>query len=177
MKLKQWINWAIMLSVLTGCTGHGDLNRSNQPIGAPYHPVAETTIQTQSEQELFLEIISSLTGGEQNLDYEEAKICLDNFIAQFPESKWIPGALAFIALIDKNDTLQAARLAEKAKTQSDNQKSAKEMLALREQLKKKEEEYLAETSRLQQENNQLKKDIDQLKNLEIRLEKRGKSLR
>lgn len=51
------------------------------------------------------------------------------------------------------------------------------MEGLRDGIRQTEEKYSAELIRLQQENEQLKKDIQQLKNLEIQLEKREKMLR
>jgi phage host-nuclease inhibitor protein Gam len=66
---------------------------------------------------------------------------------------------------------------DKQRAQNDHGKLAREMEGLRDGIRQTEEKYSAELIRLQQENEQLKKDIQQLKNLEIQLEKREKMLR
>ncbi|MCK7468279.1 MAG: hypothetical protein MZU91_09285 [Desulfosudis oleivorans] len=64
-----------------------------------------------------------------------------------------------------------------SKAQDEHVKLTKEVEGLRDNTRQIEEKYAAEIIRLRQENEQLKNDIQQLKNLELQLEKREKMLR
>jgi vacuolar-type H+-ATPase subunit I/STV1 len=110
-------------------------------------------------------------------NYKEARLRLEKLVREHPDGKWTPAAGALIACIQKIAELQNQLRLDKQRAQSDHGKLAREIEGLRDGIRQTEEKYSAELIRLQQENEQLKKDIQQLKNLEIQLEKREKMLR
>jgi len=126
-----------------------------------------------SDKDLFEEALSLLSSQEQEPQYNEAKVILEKLVQQFPKSKWVDSAKALIVSLNRISALEAQLNQEKQKYD----KLTQEMAVLRDKGKQAEEKHLAEIFRLQQENDELKKDIQQLKNLEIQLEKRTKKRR
>jgi hypothetical protein len=174
--LKRWFLLAMIVAILGGCASSSALNKPHrQPALSDLSEQAQT--QEPSDRELMNEILSIINNNEKEPDYEEVKICLQSFVAQYPQSEWVAPAQALMATLNKMTVLQTALISEKTRSEVDHAKLSKELNALRDGIRKREEEHSSETARLQQENDQLKKDIEQLKNLEIRLEKRGKRLR
>jgi len=130
-----------------------------------------------SDHELFAEALSCLRNQEKEPNYNEAKIFLGKLIEQYPESKWVAGAQALLADMDKITALQAKLKQEKQKAQADHVKLTREIEGLKDTNRQNEEKLSAEIAKLQQENEKLKNDIQQLKRLEVQLEKREKMLR
>ncbi|MHB8138667.1 MAG: hypothetical protein ACYDGO_09825 [Smithellaceae bacterium] len=126
-----------------------------------------------SDKDLFEEALSLLSNQEQEPQYNEARVILEKLVQQFPKSKWVAGAKAMIVSLNNISALEAQLNQEKHK----QNKLTQEIAGLRDKGKQAEEKHLAEIFRLQQENDELKKDIQQLKNLEIQLEKRTKKRR
>lgn len=173
---KRWFLLAIIVGILAGCASSSALNKPHrQPDLAGMLEQEDT--QEPTDTELMIEILSIINNNEKEPDYEEVRICLESFVAQYPKSEWVAPARALIVTLNKMTVLQAALISEKNRSEVDHAKLSKELNAARDGIRKREEEHSSETARLQQENDQLKKDIEQLKNLEIRLEKRGKRLR
>lgn len=106
-------------------------------------------------------------------DYVKARETFVVLTKTYPLSKWLPLTETFIHLIDKIQSLQAKGLSE--------QGLAERLRQDNEQLKKDIEElgskFQAERNHLFQENERLKKDIELLKQLEVQLDKRNKMLR
>jgi hypothetical protein len=131
-----------------------------------------------SDRELFEEALSCLSNNKNEPNDKEAKARLENLVAQFPQSKWVAGAQALISSLDRISALQVQLRQENQKAQDEHVKLTKEVEGLRGNTRQIiEEKYAAEIIRLRQENEQLKNDIQQLKNLELQLEKREKMLR
>lgn len=131
----------------------------------------------KADSKLFTEALSLLKNQEKEQNYSEAKMKLQNLVKQYPGSQWTAGAQALLLTLDNISALQSALKKEKQKPHGNDVKLTKEVSELKDNIKQTEERYLAELGKLQQENDQLKKDIQQLKNLEIHLEKREKMLR
>ncbi len=126
-----------------------------------------------SDADIIKETLMLLNKQESEPDYNAAKARLAALVQDYPKSKWVESAQALTAAIDDLLALQ-----EKVKTQSvalSNEKAEKAKLT--KDYKYAEERNRAEISRLQQENEQLKKDIALLKKLEIQLDKREKLLK
>lgn len=166
----------VLITLLWGCSGSlikGAAGISNERLDAMENDLQKVP----SDHELFEEALSYLSNNEKEPNYIEAKIKLEKLIAQYPKSNWMNGAQALISSIDKISDLQGKLKLERQKTQADQGKLAKEIEGLRENNRQIDEKYSTEMTRLQQENEQLKSDIQQLKKLEVQLEKREKMLR
>ena len=172
---KILIYLIIMAVMLAGCATKA-VKSNNEP-ARPAEKLSGIFSKEPSDKELFNEALSYLTNNPKEPNYNEAKVRLESLVAQFPESKWVAGARALISTLDRIAALQDALTSEKIKAHGTQVKLAKEIESLRGSDKQVEGKYSAEINRLQQENEQLKNDIRQLKNLEIRLEKREKMLR
>ncbi len=99
----------------------------------------------------------------------KARSFLNQLLQSYPDSKWRNTAEALIMLMD----LQAA-CEEKIKG---DRKLCERILSQKIKCEESENQCRQETSRLLQENEQLKKDLQNLKNLEIELEQRNRVLR
>jgi len=166
----------IIAAVLGGCA-----TKSVIPPAEAHARTQETVgnlFKTEpSDRDLFEEALSYLSNQQKEPNYKEARLRLEKLVREHPDGKWTPAAGALIACIQKIAELQNQLRLDKQRAQSDHGKLAREIEGLRDGIRQTEEKYSAELIRLQQENEQLKKDIQQLKNLEIQLEKREKMLR
>ncbi len=100
-----------------------------------------------SDEDLFLIGTSYLGNSEIIPDYFNAKAAFEKLVKTYPDSRWRSASVRLIALIDEVQML------------------------------KQKKPVAADALRLMQENEQLKKDIERLKRLEIESEKRAKTLR
>ena len=162
--------------MLAGCAANTVMENANDRPGAKGKS-SSIFSKGPSDKELFTEALSCLSNDKKGPDYSEAQIRLQNLVEQFPNSKWTTSAEALILTLDRISTLQAALKKEKLKTQGEQLKLTKEIHKLKDNAEQIEGKYSVEIVRLQQENEQLKKDIQQLKTLEIQLEKREKKMR
>jgi len=165
----------IVIITLSGCSTKGILDKNEQI--RPAESSSHLFSKEPSDKALFEEALSFLRNQDKEQNYTEAKSRLQNLVTEFPDSKWMPGASALLVTLNNIAALQAELKREKLKTQGDQVRLTKEIRDLKDNVKQAEEKYSVEVNRLQQENEQLKKDIQQLKNLEIHLEKREKMLR
>ncbi len=157
---------------IAGCSSHALIDESKSLKISTEQRKSNFELPS-SDSDVFDEILTSLNEEEGEPDYNEARIKLANFIQDYPLSKRIKCARALIMTIDNLLALQ-----EKNQTQSlalDQAYKEKEKLTKDYQLSDKV--YRAETVRLQQEIELLKKDISILKRLEIQLDRREKMLK
>jgi hypothetical protein len=132
--------------------------------------------------EMMDEGVACLESPEDQRDYVKARSIFDKLIKTYPNSKWRRLAETLMHLIDQKHTLvEKETLLSKARADGaallqENEKLKKEIVALNDKIKA-DSVKLAELAKLAEENEQLKKDIKLLKNLEIELEKRDKTLR
>ena len=173
MNVNKRIFLIMMVVMLTGCAANAVMDSAHRQVD-PAEKSINIFSREQSDKDLFDEALSLLNHQEKEPNYGEAKIRLESLIGQYPNSKWAAGAQALILALNRISAREAALNAEKVHVQNERVKLTREIDGLS---KKTEEKCLAEATRLQQENEQLKKDIERLKNLEILLEKREKMLR
>ena len=135
-----------------------------------------------SDDDLFSEALSYLEKDavENETDYDGAKEKLQELIKQYPKSKWRQPAADLIRALDQL-TLLRARVSNmknaRDKAVTEKNRLVKEHESVKKERKLLEEKYHNDTAKLKTENEQLKNDIQLLKNLEIKLNKRDKLLR
>ena len=126
-----------------------------------------------SDADIINEALISLNNQEGKPDYNAAKAKLGIFIQEHPKSKWVGSARSLILIINNLLDLQ-----EKVKIESlALDKANAEKTKLKKDYKYFEERYQTETAKLQQENEQLKNNIELLKKLEIQMGQREKMLK
>lgn len=170
---KKLIYLVIIIFMLAGCSTkavNGNNGDSLDPTGGSMGIFSKEP----SDKDLFEAALSHFSSSEKEPNYNEAKAALDKLVAQFPRSRWAPAAQALLSGIDRITALQIQLNQAQQKTRDAEAKLQKELDVEKGRV---EEKYSAEMTRLQQENEQLKKDIQQLKTLELQLEKREKMLR
>src|SRR5512145_1922960 len=59
-----------------------------------------------SDQDLFDAALSDLSNDKKEPNYNEAKVRLENLVAQFPGSKWVAAARALITSLERMSALQ-----------------------------------------------------------------------
>ncbi len=172
-RIDRLILCMIMAMVLAACSTKaltGDADGSAVAIEK-----SRTVFDTRPfDQQMFDEAISYLSNEKKEPNYKEAKIRLENLLEKYPKSKWLPAARAILFCMERISVLQSQIKQEK---QKEHVKLTKEIEGIKESARQNEEKNSIEIIRLQQENEQLKRDIQQLKNLEIQLERREKMLR
>ena len=176
MRVKILICLIISTVMLSGCATTAVLENGGEQKGVA-RKAGGIFSKEPSDKELFQEALSYLSQDQKEANYAEAQSRLQKLVSQFPESQWMGSVEALLITLDKIIVLQTALRNEKLKAQGEQGKLTKEIKKLRENADQIDGKYSVEIVRLQQENEQLKKDIQQLKNLEIQLERREKMLR
>jgi len=133
-----------------------------------------------SDTALFQEGCILLGTSDKPADYDKARAAFENLLRAYPKSKWRPCAETYRKFLDE---LNAASIharahdleVRKAQAETDDLKVSLEQARKANRLL--QEKLQTETGRLQQENEQLKNDIQRLKQLEIELQRRERSLR
>ncbi len=155
------------------------------PEEKPVIPVAPPVITQQvinQDEELFLRGFQQLALqlDKQDQDGGPAKLIFERLINTYPTSKWHGAAQVCIRLLGAMDAYRDQLRTEQAmaaKVLSDKAKSLQETEQLKRELRSLMEKHQAELTALQQENEQLRKDIQLLKNLELQRDRREKMLR
>jgi len=146
----------------TNLTKEPDETTRSQNIPVEYPPTAEDLLTAAATN--FTLPDSTAAGSEL-----KARALLNQLIQTYPDSRWRNTAEALILLMD----LQAAG---EAKIKGDRQ-LCERLLSQKIRCEESENQCRQETTRLLQENEQLKKDLQNLKNLEIELEQKNRGLR
>lgn len=164
----------LMLMCLSGC-----LIKDGLPKGTKDMPNDRASVfeQIPADQQRYEDILAALANNEKRPNYPEVKSALEGFILEHPQSKWAPSARVLILSLDKIIALEHRLALEKQKALSGEAKSTRELQAAKESLRQLEEKYVFDMAKLLQENEQLKNDLQQLKQLEVQMEKREKMLR
>jgi hypothetical protein len=95
-------------------------------------------------------------------------------------SRWRPASETFIRLIDEAEASREINLQDQLhldEARAEQNRLLKENDSLRQTIRELTERLQAETAALTQESNQLKKDLQRLKLLEIELQKRERMIR
>jgi len=134
----------------------------------------------QADEALFLLGLSFLPDSLQNNDYKAVKHSFMTLINDYPGSRRSDNAYTLLRLIEELELYQDKLSAEGAvlsKTMTEQARIIQEDEQLKKEIRLLNEKFQTELTTLQQENEQLKKDLKLLKNLEMQLEKREKTLR
>jgi len=146
---------ALLVMGMTGCA-------SSAKKTAPTPPAVKDV--SLNDTALFEEGLAYLNQAGGKPDYVKAKINFEVLVIAHPKSKWRPLSETLIHLIDhvrQGDEKTRSDLQLIEKLQSEKTRLTREL-----------ERHKSENNALIQENEQLKKDIRLLKNLELQLEKR-----
>ncbi|MBI4619573.1 MAG: hypothetical protein HY739_05370 [Desulfobacterales bacterium] len=171
MDRKRWFVLFLAVMFLTACASavptfpDRDIHPpKGVPITKDKTVVKDKAIvdRSMSDTDLFHDAVSYLGNPEVTVDYLRARSAFELLVKTYPKSKWRNLSETFIRIIDDIKAYQAKSISDQLlldKAQADKGRLFQE----NEQLKKDSE--------------QLKKDIQLLKNLEIQLEKRERTLR
>lgn len=176
MYQKFIIYLSILVILLMGCSANiirndqNVLQASTEAAGKPY-------LKNRSDKDLIHDALLNLRNKEKEPNYIEAKAILETLVRDYPNSQWVSCANVFLDILEKYSTLQGELAAEREGTQTSYDKILKENEVLRDKIKENEDRYRLEIAKLEQENEKLKNDIQQLKELEVQLERREKMLR
>lgn len=156
MKKKKsiYLIIALVIFIITGCASSAKKTSTKQQV----NDVA------LNDTALFEEGLSYINKTNGIPDYTKAKINFEVLVIAHPKSKWRPLSETLIRLIEgmrSGDEKSKSNLQLIEKLQGEKNRLSKEL-----------EKYRSENNALIQENEQLKKDIQLLKNLELQLEKR-----
>lgn len=122
-----------------------------------------------SDTAIMNDVLTCLNNRQVEPDYNAVKSKLENLIKEHPKSKLVDGAQALIRTVNDLLALQ---------TEINTEKLALEKaIAEKSKLLKEKEAHKHLEEKYQQENEQMKKDIELLKKLEIQIDKREKMLK
>ncbi|MBP1710365.1 MAG: hypothetical protein H6Q49_567 [Deltaproteobacteria bacterium] len=172
MQSKRLIYFIVLTVILLGCATTGGINNNADQKGTAQLSNGFFSIKP-SDKEIFTEALSFLSNEGKEPQYNEAKIRLENLIQQYPKSKWADAAKAFLISLNRISELELKL----DQAEQKQEKLMQDLAASSNKSRQAEERHTAEISRLQQENEELAKGLQQLKNLEIQLEKRKKKRR
>lgn len=119
-----------------------------------------------SAEDLLQAALTLLNNPDRTHDDTEVRTTLTRLMALYPESKWRPSAESLLLFINR----QGERMKE-VRQLSDGLKAQKT------RCEESDNQCRLELTRILQENEQLKKDLENLKNLEIELEQRNRVMR
>ncbi|MFO7569582.1 MAG: hypothetical protein R6W75_07265 [Smithellaceae bacterium] len=176
MRTKRNFYFLMVVLLLFGCAG-ADLK--NTETKGQIAPVLSNGMfnKAPTDKDLYLSALARLSVQGKEPNYTEARSMLNVLIEEHPGSKWVESAQAIIGLIDSLTAMQADMRVRTKKAQADQARQTRDIEGLKEQIKAAEAGNLAEIERLQQENEKLNDNLQQLKKLEVQLEKREKMLR
>ena len=133
-----------------------------------------------SRTSIFLSEGIALLSQPDRPDSTKARSVFQSLLQRFPMSRWRPAAETFIRLIDEAEASREINLQDRLhldEARAEQNRLLKENDGLRQTIRELTERLQAETAALTQENEQLKKDLQRLKLLEIELQKRERMIR
>jgi hypothetical protein len=184
--------WLTGLFFIAGCATAPPVMEKKEEVKAPQEAVKAPAVKPQEEapapappprlfeeRDLLLDGVARLNVPEQP-DSEKARSIFLSLIQRYPQSRWRPAAEAFIRLIDERDRFEEkSRLDGLLADRSSEERlrALKENDHLKKTVRELTEKLQSETTALVKENEQMKRDIQRLKALEIELQKRERMLR
>ncbi|MFH2075872.1 MAG: hypothetical protein ABIJ57_11105 [Pseudomonadota bacterium] len=174
-RLRTAVFRILMALLLAGCAAAVPTVEKTDIAAPPsIPPVAEKRPAPRilEDQDIFsrgLSVLARTDGPNQ----AEARSVFVSLLERYPQSQWRSAAETLVRLIDEGQAIREARRQDRALI--DQTLTEKEWLkkTVREMMDKLQ----AEKASLSQENEQLRKDLKRLKDLEIELEKRERMLR
>jgi hypothetical protein len=173
--MKKILTLIICLLLLTACAaerpavrkGNGGTATPDSILGKIH--AAAPLDREPSVEDLLHEALIMLNNPDQTDHLAETKTTLGRLVVLYPESKWRPPAESLLLFIDRQ-----LACSEKIKGERNLYDS---VLAQKIKCEASDNQCRLEITRILQENEQLKKDLENLKNLEIELEQRNRVLR
>lgn len=170
--MKKIMILVICLLLLCACAGdRSAVRKGNGDQTSPdgiLKKIHDTVLPEQepSAEDFLQEALMMLTNPNRTADNTEIRTALNRLLTLYPESKWRPTAESLLLFID--------RQGEKMKETSQLYDRLK---AQKTRCEESDSQCRLELTRILQENEQLKKDLENLKNLEIELEQRNRVMR
>jgi hypothetical protein len=179
---RNWLFWIPAALLLAGCATAPTAIEKTDTAASVIKSADESPAAPRrlfEERDLLLDGVA-LLDLQDRPDPEKARSVFVSLIQRYPESRWRSAAEAFIRLIDEKDAFLEANRQDHlliGQIQWEKTKALQENNRLKMTIRELTEKLQSETAALTQENEKLKKDMRRLKDLEIELEKREKSLR
>lgn len=146
----------------------------------PADPPGSFAARFHSDAALFQEGYAQLSGEERPIDYGKAREAFKLLITKYPKSKWRSYAKSFLILMDETQAAreQAERERQacvkiKALWEHTQKECRTDHLRAQGELTR----LLKENEQFRHENEEMKKNIEQLKRLEIEMQRRDKIFR
>lgn len=193
MDKKRWIVLSMLFILVSACAAPlppvADQTAPPPAVTAVIAPPDEVkssafgslfTMEKKKDEELFLQALHQIAGPLNQESSVAARQALESLLSGYPQSKWNDAARATLHLIGEWDACSQRLSVEQDMVQklaTDRNRTLRESEQLKKELRQLSATYQTELAALQQENDQLKKDLQLLKNLEIQLDRRGKTLR
>jgi len=197
MRVLQRAAVMMALLLLAGCATAPTVDKKkevrNEPVMKPAvekpaveKPAVEKPAKERPQAPPVVEDIDLLSEGIALLsrpdrpDSTKARSVFQSLLQRFPMSRWRPAVETFIRLIDEAEAYRDRNLQDRLhldEARVEQNRLLKENDGLRQMIRELTERLQAETAALTQENEQLKKDLQRLKLLEIELQKRERMIR
>lgn len=172
----RWVVAVLVVGLALGACSPSPKRVAMPPSPVPPSSSAPTAPST-SDRDLFLEAFSWLGTSTYQADYGRAREQFDRLILFYPQSQWRPYAEAYRKLLDELQATSDRVLSDSVEKRK-AQEELDEVKGVLEQFRKSnrllQEKLQTDTARLQQENEQLRHDLQRLKQLEIEMQRRGR---
>ena len=185
-RLRRAVGFFALL-LLAGCATAPTVDKKKEVRSEPVMKTAvEKPVEERPQAPPVVEDIDLLSEGIALLsqpdrpDSTKARSVFQSLLQRFPMSRWRPAAETFIRLIDEAEASREINLQDRLhldEARAEQNRLLKENDGLRQTIRELTERLQAETAALTQESNQLKKDLQRLKLLEIELQKRERMIR
>ncbi len=170
--MKPWMRTVAVILLALGLVACASTKATVTDPNAPKTPA--------SDAELFEAGLKALEGGGGSEGPAKARNMFAELTLTYPESRWVRVAEIIVRLLDDQERLIES-IQTDAKTASEAAAGARRLQRENEQLRKEmnqvRERLQTELGTLQQENEQLRKDLKLLKELEIQLHQRNRTTR
>jgi hypothetical protein len=173
--MKKILTLAMCLLLLGACAAERPSVRKESVSTAPPDSIlgkihdAVLPDREPSAEDLLHVALTMLNNPDLTDHFVETKTILGRLIQSYPESKWRPAAESLLLFIDRQ--LACSEKIKGGRTLFDS------VVAQKIKCEASDNQCRLEITRILQENEQLKKDLLNLKNLEIELEQRNRGLR
>ncbi len=133
-------------------------------------------IFVSADEALFYAGILHMEAAGKTMDYQAARRTFETLLQVHPDSKWCGPARFCLALLKEREELIVKGNAAELENAACRKKAA-EAATEAQNMRLANEKLRGEAAKVQQENDQLKKDLQRLKDLEIELQNRDRLLR
>jgi hypothetical protein len=177
-RAMRTLRWLPLVAVCLVCACAGTEPRPEVPVQPP--PAGASAVREESlfsfsaeDTNAFTRGLDLLEGRGSSPEPGRAREVFAELMTNYPRSKWRDPAAAFVRLLDEQARLGEAAL----KDARALEQARREIDQLKREIRALGDRFQEETARLAQENEQLKKDLKLLKELELQMDKRDRELR